>query len=508
MIVLITGATGFVGQAILFQLLSNHERLGLRKCYVIARAGKTESAKERVFQSLQKLGLGESLITSLVSVVTGDVTQPLASADFPGTSVLVNSAATVKFDLPKQNAIESNLGICKRVFALAASLPDLSKFIHISTAFVNAPQGATARLPFRFTSIEELEKFCHGEDLGGHPNTYTCSKNVCEEWLRIACQRVGMKLVIHRPSIVTGAVRTPYPGWVQENRTGMHAVAIAGWKGKLSKIISDPAKRLPIVPVDTVAELCLEEIEKSEDESPEFCVRHAACPPDSQSVLLGMGSLWSGACMVVGNKKGGEKLARRVESQKRMLDAFTFFFANDWDFGNDVGHLSSFREYAEDLRQYHQTLVSALYDQFIDPPPMHVETPKIPPDDAGRPVPSAAPFAAASSVSLQQQRNPDLDDMIQIPDNVLSEETSELRHRLISEEEAAACKAASPAVAAMNDRRTTIVNLSRRRMTLTARRHSSETGRRSSKTVSVNLQAILSFAVGELDLQGESDGDG
>ncbi len=48
--------------------------------------------------------------------------------------------------------------------------------------------------------------------LEGRPNTYTYTKALAEYFL--VNEAKGLPLAIYRPSIVGGAYREPYPGWV------------------------------------------------------------------------------------------------------------------------------------------------------------------------------------------------------------------------------------------------------------------------------------------------------
>lgn len=48
--------------------------------------------------------------------------------------------------------------------------------------------------------------------VGRYPNTYTFTKALAEQILQRECGTVPLAIV--RPSIVTAAIREPFPGWI------------------------------------------------------------------------------------------------------------------------------------------------------------------------------------------------------------------------------------------------------------------------------------------------------
>ena len=52
-------------------------------------------------------------------------------------NVIINSAASVNFDDPLQEALQINYFGCQRMLALAKECTNLSVFTHVSTAYVN-----------------------------------------------------------------------------------------------------------------------------------------------------------------------------------------------------------------------------------------------------------------------------------------------------------------------------------------------------------------------------------
>jgi fatty acyl-CoA reductase len=64
--------------------------------------------------------------------------------------------------------------------------------------------------------------------VGPYPNTYTYTKQLAEQILEKECGAVPLAIV--RPSIVTAALREPFPGWI-DNLNGPTGLIAGGGKG-------------------------------------------------------------------------------------------------------------------------------------------------------------------------------------------------------------------------------------------------------------------------------------
>ncbi|WP_066039072.1 HAD-IB family hydrolase [Herbiconiux solani] len=140
--VLLTGATGFVGQAVLERLLSTHPdtRISLLIRPKSRTTGETRLQtllKKPVFRSWrERVGEDEveRAIRERLTVIQGDLANP---GELPGDiDVVLHGASTVSFDPPIDDAFQTNVDGATGLYgALLASGSD-PHVVHVSTAYV------------------------------------------------------------------------------------------------------------------------------------------------------------------------------------------------------------------------------------------------------------------------------------------------------------------------------------------------------------------------------------
>jgi thioester reductase-like protein len=155
--VLVTGATGFLGKAIVEKMLRSLP--DLRRLYLLVRpqqrGNRTIPALERfesevlsstVFDRLRRdRGAGfDDYVDQRVTVLPGDLTDDcfgLGEEDHrrltAEVQVIINSAAVVVFDERLDLALELNTRGARRMMDFARSCPRLEAVIHISTCYVS-----------------------------------------------------------------------------------------------------------------------------------------------------------------------------------------------------------------------------------------------------------------------------------------------------------------------------------------------------------------------------------
>jgi long-chain acyl-CoA synthetase len=199
--ILLTGATGFVGMAVLARLLEHTDRTVV----VLVRAASQPQADARLNAVLGSVFDSPEQHRGRVRAVCGDLTAPGlglgADREWITEEVgeVVHGAASVAFDLPLAESRSINVEGTRRVLDLAEDCSDrgegLRRITYVSTAYVAGDRRGLAR---------EAEL-----DLGqGFRNPYEQSKHEAESlvWSR----RERLPVTVVRPSIVVGERGT---GW-------------------------------------------------------------------------------------------------------------------------------------------------------------------------------------------------------------------------------------------------------------------------------------------------------
>jgi nucleoside-diphosphate-sugar epimerase len=224
--ILLTGATGFLGMEVLARLLerSDHEVL----CLV--RASDHAAAEERLDHVLAKLYKDASPYRGRVHALPGDLTKGVRPPD-EEIDVVCHCAASIAFDLPLDEAREINLDGTRAILDLARAA-GARRFVHVSTAYV----AGTHRGVFT-------------EDMLGTEfrNTYEQTKCEAERFVAAAD---GMEIAIARPSIVMGESES---GWTPVFNV-LYWPLRAFARGLFARVPAMPDGRVDVVPVDYVAD--------------------------------------------------------------------------------------------------------------------------------------------------------------------------------------------------------------------------------------------------------------
>ncbi|KAF9086501.1 cyclin-dependent kinase inhibitor far1 [Mortierella sp. AD031] len=289
-VIFLTGATGFVGKTILEKLLRSFPQI--TKVYLLVRISGTRTLQDRVENDVFASKIFDTLrsqfatpqefrekIVQKIVPVQGDITIDrlgLSEADqamiHEDTRVVINSAASVSFDDPLNNALEMNTRGPFRTFDIAKGIKNLSAFVHISTCYVNAPMfdaqideviyphplGEPEAIYEKLSKMtyEEIRNYERSVVLKTYPNTYTFSKSLTEHLVQKQYKTMGLPIVIVRPSIVTAAKQEPVPGWVEGVAAANKAVVSCAL-GQVQEWIGDATKKTDLIPVDIVAKVIL-----------------------------------------------------------------------------------------------------------------------------------------------------------------------------------------------------------------------------------------------------------
>jgi len=232
--ILVTGATGFLGMTLIARLLEDQDGPDI---VLPVRARDREGARERLDTMLATLYDDVPACAERLRPLPADILEPglgLAAADVRDVERVVHCAASISFTLPLDQAREINVGGTANVVDLCHRLPALERYVHVSTAYVAGRATGT----FREDDLDVGQAF---------RNTYEQTKWEGEHLVRAG----ELPTVIVRPSIVVGESGS---GWTP-------AFNVIYWplqafaRGLLDEVAADPQGIVDIVPVDRVTDV-------------------------------------------------------------------------------------------------------------------------------------------------------------------------------------------------------------------------------------------------------------
>lgn len=310
--VLLTGVTGFVGEALLHLVLSQVP--GVRLTLLVRPRGSTP-ATDRIATLLRKpiftevveaAGGIEALMASRLGVLEGDL------ADAPelprDLDAVVHCAGDVSFDPPVDEAFGTNVVGTRALLArIAQAGPDLH-YVHISTAYVagrrrgSIPEGPVehdvdleAELAWGIGQRQVIEHRSRGTEVltrerkkaekehsrAGMLTAAAATEVARKQWVKDELVTVGTerarslgwtdcytftkalgervveqhartaRVSIVRPSIIESALERPYPGWIEGFKMAEPLILAYG-RGSLPEFPAAADTIVDIVPVDHV----------------------------------------------------------------------------------------------------------------------------------------------------------------------------------------------------------------------------------------------------------------
>lgn len=269
--VFVTGGTGFMGKVLVEKLIRSCPDLGSVSLLIRPKKGLTPQQRLHDFRNDQIFNRVRSECPGALSklrVFSGDMCSPrlgLSHVDeetlLEEVSVAFHLAASIRFDEGMSDAAEQNTLATLKMMDLCSRMPHLKSMVHVSTAYCNPAPEVVEEKVYEASNILSKDSFLAlaqtlpkpildtvGEQiLGQHSNTYTYTKSVSEEV--VAQHRGKFPLCIVRPSIVTAALREPYPGWV-DSYDGLTNMIFYTATGSMRTTMCRDEELVDMIPVD------------------------------------------------------------------------------------------------------------------------------------------------------------------------------------------------------------------------------------------------------------------
>ena len=317
--VLVTGATGFVGEALLERLLFD---LPETEVVLLVRSRGMTTAAQRVEHLLAGAAFGRlrdrdgaeavnALVGSRISVIEGDLDNIPALPD--DLDVVIHCAGEVSFDPPIDEGFATNLQGTLNVLDAIRASGSRPHYVHVSTAYVagrqqghiregrlqhdvdwryEAQQAAQLREQIevesrKATRLAEFSAEAEKQaDLTGASSVAAEAEKRRKAWVAAALVSAGrergrslgwtdcytftkamaeravedtvtdLPVTILRPSIIESALEQPYPGWIQGFKMA-EPIILAFGRGDLPEFPAIPDGVIDIIPVDLVVNATL-----------------------------------------------------------------------------------------------------------------------------------------------------------------------------------------------------------------------------------------------------------
>ena len=198
--ILLTGATGFLGAFLLYELLQQTEA----DIYCLVRSQNIESGKQKLQTNLKSYLLWEKSFQSRIIPLIGDLSQPLLGLDSEQfqlmasqLDVIYHNGALVNFVYPYQALKKPNVLGTQEILRLACQVK-LKPVHFISTTSFTYPSDSDLRIIREQDSIDEAIIPTDG---------YAQSKWVAEKLVTIARDR-NIPISIYRPGRISGHSKT------------------------------------------------------------------------------------------------------------------------------------------------------------------------------------------------------------------------------------------------------------------------------------------------------------
>ena len=248
----------------------------VRRVYILVRQKRGVAASERLAALLDSpvfTGTGRTprdLCQQKITPIYGDAAEErLGLTDEDWTkltnevNVIINSAASVRFDDPMVKALAINCLSAVSCLQLCKEATNCVSFVHISTCYANCQLLTTEEKIYptkvtlenlmemsKWMPADKLDELCKSDLFDGRPNSYVFTKALAEDYLSRHSQ--GLPVAITRLSMVLASRFEPEVGFVDVTQACIF-VGFTQALGALRTFPYNPTSYPQCVPVDTAA---------------------------------------------------------------------------------------------------------------------------------------------------------------------------------------------------------------------------------------------------------------
>ncbi|MGL6339672.1 MAG: thioester reductase domain-containing protein [Waterburya sp.] len=198
--ILVTGATGFLGAFIVWELLQQTQA----NIYCLVRADDHQSATTRIKNNFKRYAIWHGSFAARVIPVVGDLSKPLLGLEpqafqnlAAAIDIIYHSGAMLNYVYPYSAAKAANVLGTQEVLRLASQ-------VKIKPVHYVSSVAVFESLAYAGKVVREQDSFDHWE---GIYLGYSQTKWVAEKLVKIARER-GLPVTIHRPPLIAGHSQT------------------------------------------------------------------------------------------------------------------------------------------------------------------------------------------------------------------------------------------------------------------------------------------------------------